>query len=144
MENWPQMLVEPRPRIIVIQFNSVHHCRKLIILISFLLIFLTVDDCGLFAICLAEEVCKGLLENRENFYDVKFTGDHAFNTRGRIKMIIRRLANADAHWTEKILIEFHPSELSWQPVRLITIPYSVAETFSIANENDLISNQFHY
>ena len=58
---------------------------------SFVL-FLIVCDCGLYALCFAEEVCNGLLKKREDFYNVNFNAAHAANTRKRIKETIHRLA----------------------------------------------------
>ena len=58
--------------------------------------FVAVDDCGLYAICFAEEVCNGLLENQKDFYKVDFDADHAFWTRKRIKDTILRLAKDTA------------------------------------------------
>ena len=58
---------------------------------SFVL-FLVVWDCGLYALCFAEEVCNGLLKKRGDFYNVSFDAGHAASTRERIKETIHRLA----------------------------------------------------
>ena len=49
-------------------------------------------DCGLYALCFAEEVCNGLLKKREDFYNVSFDAGHAASARERIKETIHRLA----------------------------------------------------
>jgi len=45
-------------------------------------------DCGMYAICYAEEICKGLKEKRKDFYNVDFTAEHATGTRERIRRLI--------------------------------------------------------
>ena len=42
----------------------------------------------MYAICFAEEICKGLMEKRTDFYRVDFTAEHATGTRERIKQLI--------------------------------------------------------
>ncbi|XP_065066692.1 sentrin-specific protease 8-like isoform X2 [Rhopilema esculentum] len=49
------------------------------------------DDCGLFAICVAEEICKNIRNGKSDFFSVSFSPEHAADTRVRLKQIILSL-----------------------------------------------------
>ena len=54
--------------------------------------FFSVSDCGVYAICFAEEVCTLILNNKCDIFNVSFDESHISQTRERLRNTILELS----------------------------------------------------